>query len=81
MVEEQAEVPTAVVPPAKLPEAGAPASKAPTAAPAPRTTAKQQAPARSSAAPPATSRGTNQVYNAQTAVDGSGSAPSWLAGL
>lgn len=81
VVEQPAEVPAAGAPPAALPAAGVPAGKAPVAAPAPRGKAQQQAPARAEAAPAATSVGTNQGYNAQTAVGGSDSSPSWLAGL
>ncbi|MEV8084505.1 hypothetical protein [Pseudarthrobacter oxydans] len=63
-----------VVPPAAAPGA-APQAAAPVA-PAPRAAVQQP-----TAVTGATSLGTNQGYNAQTAVSGSGSTPSWLAGL
>jgi LPXTG-motif cell wall-anchored protein len=64
-------VPSAVVPPAAAPKAAAP-----------KATAQRQAPAAGTpAAPATTSRGTNQGYNAQTAVGGTETSPSWLAGL
>ncbi|CAN7192702.1 hypothetical protein LJR013_000467 [Pseudarthrobacter oxydans] len=63
-----------VVPPAAAPGA-APQAAAPVA-PAPRAAVQQP-----TAVTGATSLGTNQGYNAQTAVGGSGSTPSWLAGL
>lgn len=65
---------SAVVPPAAAPGV-APQAAAPVA-PAPRATVQQPV-----AATGATSLGTNQGYNAQTAVGGSDSTPSWLAGL
>ena len=60
------EQPAAVLPQAEVPQAGVPQAAA--AAPATGATAS-------------TIQGTNQGYNAQTAVGGSDSAPSWLAGL
>ncbi|MGF9647917.1 hypothetical protein AAIH32_08095 [Pseudarthrobacter oxydans] len=65
--------PAAVAPPAAavvVPQQQAPAQ--------PRAAAPQRAAAAPAAA---TSLGTNQGYNAQTAVGGSDGAPSWLAGL
>ena len=82
VVEQPAEVPAVVAPPATLPEASAPLGKAPVAAPAPRAAVQQEAQATAvTGTTAATSQGTNQGYNAQTAVGGSDSAPSWLAGL
>ncbi|MDR6793581.1 hypothetical protein J2X12_002641 [Pseudarthrobacter oxydans] len=63
-----------LVPPAAAPGA-APQAAAPVAS-APRAAVQQP-----TAVTGATSLGTNQGYNAQTAVGGSGSTPSWLAGL
>jgi outer membrane biosynthesis protein TonB len=60
------EQPAAVLPQAEVPQAEVPQAAA--AAPAAGATAS-------------TIQGTNQGYNAQTAVGGSDSAPSWLAGL
>ncbi len=65
---------SAVVPPAAAPGV-APQAAAPVA-PAQRAAVQQP-----TAVTGATSLGTNQGYNAQTAVGGSDSAPSWLAGL
>jgi hypothetical protein len=67
-----AEQPAAVTAEASgvVPQAAAPA------APAPQATVQRPV-----AATGATSHGTNQGYNAQTAVGGSESTPSWLAGL
>lgn len=65
---------SAVVPPAAAPGV-APQAAAP-AAPAQRAAVQQP-----TAVTGATSLGTNQGYNAQTAVGGSASTPSWLAGL
>jgi hypothetical protein len=69
----------AVVPPAAVaPPAAAVVVPQQPAAAQPRAAAPQRA----AAAPAATtSLGTNQGYNAQTAVGGSDSPPSWLAGL
>ena len=58
-----------VVPPAAAPVAAAP-----------QATVQRQA-SGTAAAPAATSLGTNQGYNAQTAVGGPEGQPSWLAGL
>lgn len=80
VVEQPAEVLVAA-PPATLPAAGVPVSKAPVAPTAPRATVQRQKPAPAAAAAASTNLGTNQGYNAQTAVGGSDSAPSWLAGL
>jgi hypothetical protein len=68
-----------VVPPAAVaPPAAAVVAPQQPAAAQPRAAAPQRA----AAAPAATtSLGTNQGYNAQTAVGGSDSPPSWLAGL
>jgi hypothetical protein len=65
---------SAVVPPAAAPGV-APQAAAPIA-PAQRAAVQQP-----TAVTGATSLGTNQGYNAQTAVGGSDSTPSWLAGL
>ncbi|GGI75463.1 hypothetical protein [Pseudarthrobacter scleromae] len=65
---------SAVVPPAAAPGV-APQAAAPVA-PAQRAAVQQP-----TAVTGATSLGTNQGYNAQTAVGGSDSTPSWLAGL
>lgn len=68
--------PAAVAPPAAtvvVPEQQAAAQ--------PRAAAPQQAAAAAAAPAATTSLGTNQGYNAQTAVGGSDDAPSWLAGL
>jgi len=68
--------PAAVAPPAAtvvVPEQPAAAQ--------PKAAAPQQAAAAAAAPTATTSLGTNQGYNAQTAVGGSNGAPSWLAGL
>jgi hypothetical protein len=68
--------PAAVAPPAAtvvVPEQPAAAQ--------PKAAAPQQAAAVAAAPTATTSLGTNQGYNAQTAVGGSNGAPSWLAGL
>jgi hypothetical protein len=57
------------------PVAGQPTAETPALVPA------AEQPAVTGASPAAGSLGTNQGYNAQTAVGGSESAPSWLAGL
>lgn len=83
VVEQQVVTPVVEQPPVVPPAAFAPPAatvvvpQQPAAA-QPRAAAPQQA-----AAVPAatTSLGTNQGYNAQTAVGGSDGAPSWLAGL
>ncbi len=83
--------PPAVAPPVanqpvvENPPAGAPAVNPPTVVPPSTVPAQANAPHAAAAAPVAgatanASPGTNQGYNAQTAVGGSDSAPSWLAG-
>ena len=68
---------TVVVPPAVV---EAPVVQAPVVVQAPATTAVTgKTPAATGAV--AVSQGTNQGFNAQTAVGGSDSAPTWLAGL
>jgi hypothetical protein len=74
--------------PVLTPAAGEQPAAAPPAAPKPVVPAKPKAvqpPAEkapdAAAAVPATSRGTNQGYNAQTAVGGPESSPAWLGGL
>jgi outer membrane biosynthesis protein TonB len=71
-----------VVPPAAVvpPPATVVVPEQPAAA-QPRAAAPQQAAAAAAAPAATTSLGTNQGYNAQTAVGGSDGAPSWLAGL
>ena len=66
-----------VVPPAVV---GAPVVQSPVVVQAPASTATTgKTPAATGAA--AVSQGTNQGFNAQTAVGGTESAPTWLAGL
>ncbi|PNI08827.1 hypothetical protein CXX84_09605 [Arthrobacter sp. AFG7.2] len=66
---------------AQTPAAEQPATAVPAAAQA-KTDKQQGRPtAVTGASPAASSLGTNQGYNAQTAIGGSESAPSWLAGL
>jgi hypothetical protein len=80
VVEPVAGQPTAETP-ALVPAAEQPAAAVP-AAVQPKTDKQQGRPtAVTGASPAAGSLGTNQGYNAQTAVGGSESAPSWLAGL
>jgi hypothetical protein len=70
--------PTIVVPPAEVIQA--PATTVTPTVQAPGALASTvQTPARTGAV--ATSQGTNQGFNAQTAVGGAESAPTWLAGL
>ena len=71
-----------VVPPAAVAPPAAPVvvPEQPAAA-QPRAAVPQQAAAGAVAPAATTSLGTNQGYNAQTAVGGSDGAPSWLAGL
>jgi hypothetical protein len=76
-----AEVPAAVVdPPAVTVEQPAAVAPAAGAVAAPAKPAAAQPAARTGTPAAATSLGTNQGYNAQTAVGG-GSSPAWLAGL
>ncbi|WP_458780281.1 hypothetical protein [Arthrobacter sp. D3-16] len=75
-------------PPVEIPPVNPPAVQLPVVVPEQPGTVQPQvrAPQRAAAAPvakatAASSLGTNQGYNAQTAVGGPDSAPSWLAGL
>jgi hypothetical protein len=74
------EQPTAETP-ALVPAVEQPAAAVPAAAQAKTDKQQGQPTAVTGASPAASSLGTNQGYNAQTAVGGSDSAPSWLAGL
>lgn len=77
-----AEVPAVVVDPPAAPVVE-PVTVAPVtgAVAAPQTPAAAQPAARTGAPAATTSLGTNQGYNAQTAVGGAGSSPAWLGGL
>ena len=70
---------TVVIPPAATPTVQTPAVQTPTVQTPAAPAATVQTPARTGAV--AVSQGTNQGFNAQTAVGGAESAPTWLAGL
>ena len=85
VVDQPAEQPL-VQPPAETPVAEAPAvvppaAVAPAAVPAQATPAQQAAAPKAAPAAAAASVGTNQGYNAQTAVGSVDGAPGWLAGV
>jgi hypothetical protein len=87
VVDPPVEVPAVVVePPAGAPIANPPAAAAPASGavvvPAqPAAAAPQAAPRAGAAATATNSLGTNQGYNAQTAVGGAENSPAWLGGL
>ncbi|MDE8588481.1 hypothetical protein [Arthrobacter sp. NQ4] len=81
-VEQPAVQPPADTPVAETPAVVPPAAVAPAAVPAQATPAQQAAAAPKAApAAAAASVGTNQGYNAQTAVGAADGAPGWLAGV
>jgi hypothetical protein len=71
--------PTVVVPPGEVVQAPVTTTVPPTVQAPAAPAATVRPPAVTGAA--AVSQGTNQGFNAQTAVGGTGSAPTWLAGL
>ena len=70
---------TPVVPPAAAPAVAPPAAVTPVVPAQPAATQVQQATGAVAAAP--VSMGTNQGYNAQTAVGGNPASPAWLGGI
>lgn len=80
-VEQPAVLPPAETPVAETPAVVPPAAVAPAAVPAQATPAQQAAAPKAAPAAAAASVGTNQGYNAQTAVGAADGAPGWLAGV